>query len=593
MAETYYRQIELVLEARKADGLIPCVLSSEYPVDRYGFKEILDHTSPNSVNMARAKSGLPVLDSHDQKRLPVGKVENIHLDTGARKLRGYLRMGNSSRAKEIQADIDAKIIDGLSIGYVLEDKGKREGDAMRFMKWMPFECSLVAVGADPQAGINRNLNLGGSDKMENINDSADVRVSENKERQRVVEILAIGKKFKQDEAARKFVEEGSSIEEFRSYVLSKMGHAKPINNMDAGEPLGLSERELNKFSLVRALNAVCSGHWNEAPFEYEVSRAALKKAKRESEGLYLPFEVLGMQQRVVSKGGTGGNLVETTLMPGDFITLLRNKTAVFKLGAQQLTGLVGNVAIPKQSGSATGYWAAEDGAITESTPTFTQVTMSPKTLGGLVRATRKMLLQSSPEIENVLRADLAETLALAIDLAAINGSGASNQPTGILNTSGIGDVAIGANGGAPTWAHIIELENDVASANADEASCGYLTSPEIRGKLKQTQRFTSTDSPVWNLERIAEFESMNNYKAFASNQTPKTLVKGTSSDCHAIIFGDWRHLLVGFWGNGIELLSDPYSNFSDGSIWVRAMVDCDIAVRIAAAFSACKDARNV
>ena len=39
---------------------------------------------------------------------------------------------------------------------------------------------------------------------------------------------------------------------------------------------------------------------------------------------------------------------------------------------------------------------------------------------------------------------------LVLILVSLNGSGSSGQPTGIMQTSGIGSVAIGTNGGAIT-----------------------------------------------------------------------------------------------------------------------------------------------
>ncbi len=140
---------------------------------------------------------------------------------------------------------------------------------------------------------------------------------------------------------------------------------------------------------------------------------------------------------------------------------------VLAAGARMLTGLVGDVAIPKISAGSAGYWVTEDGAPTESTPTFTQVTLSPKTVGGYTEVTRLMTLQADPSVEGILTNDLSLALALAIDLAALHGTGSSNQPTGVAATSGIGSVAGGTNGLAPAWSHIVQLETEVAQDNAD------------------------------------------------------------------------------------------------------------------------------
>jgi len=196
---------------------------------------------------------------------------------------------------------------------------------------------------------------------------------------------------------------------------------------------------------------------------------------------------------------------------------------------------------------------------------------------------RRLLLQGSVDVENLIRNDLATTLALELDRAAINGSGSSNQPTGILNVSGIGDVAGGTNGLAPTFAHMIELETDVAAANADLGALGYMTNATIRGTLKQTEKASSTGQFVW------DDGTMNGYTALATNQVPSNLTKGTSSDCSAVIFGNWNDLIIGQWG-ALDILVDPYTGGASGAVRVRAMQDVDIAVRHAASFSAMQDA---
>jgi HK97 family phage major capsid protein len=324
--------------------------------------------------------------------------------------------------------------------------------------------------------------------------------------------------------------------------------------------------------------------WSDAGLELEASRAVADKVGKKAQGIYLPMDVMA-RDLTAGTNSAGGYTVGTDMMGGSFIDLLRNRMMVMQMGARLMTGLNGNVAIPRQSGGATAYWVAENGAITESGQTFDQVTMSPKTIGALTDISRRLLLQSSVDVEALVRDDLASTIALALDLAAINGSGSSNQPTGILNTSGIGDVAGGTNGLAPTFAHMVELETDVATANADIGALGYLTNAKVRGKLKQTEKASSTGQFVW------DGNGVNGYNAMVSNQVPSTLDKGTSTGvCSAIIFGNWNDLIIGQWGAGIDVMVDPYTGGAAGTVRVRAMQDVDIAVRHAASFSAMQDA---
>jgi HK97 family phage major capsid protein len=255
------------------------------------------------------------------------------------------------------------------------------------------------------------------------------------------------------------------------------------------------------------------------------------------------------------------------------------------MGTTLLTDLTGNIAIPRATAGSTGYWVAESGAPTESQQAFDQVALTPKTLGAYVDYSRRLLLQSSIAVEAFIRMDIARTIALMIDLAAIAGSGASNQPRGILNTSGIGSIAGGTNGAAPTWDHIVDLESAVANANAPAGSLGYLTNTKVRGKLKKTQMFSGTNGiPVW------QGGELNGARAEVSNQVPSNLTKGTSSGvCSALIYGNWSDLLIAMWG-GLDMMLDPYTGATSGTKRVVALQDVDVNVRYPVSFASMQDA---
>jgi len=281
----------------------------------------------------------------------------------------------------------------------------------------------------------------------------------------------------------------------------------------------------------------------------------------------------------------GGNLVATDLLSGNFIDQLRAKMVLNGMGVQFLSGLVGNIAIPRQTGGATAYWVAESGAGTPSGQAFDQVAMSPKTLMGRTQISRKLLLQSAIDVEAFVRNDLATVLGLALQAAGIKGGG-TNEPTGILGTAGIGSVVGGTNGAAPTWANIVALETAVATANADVGALGYLTNAAVRGKLKTTERFaTSNGAPIWADGNTP----LNGYQAGVTNAVPGNGTKGTGTALSSIIFGNFADLIFGIWG-GLELQVDPYSSGDSGSVIVRAFQDSDIGVRHAESFAAMTDA---
>jgi HK97 family phage major capsid protein len=212
-------------------------------------------------------------------------------------------------------------------------------------------------------------------------------------------------------------------------------------------------------------------------------------------------------------------------------------------------------------------------------------------LGAFTDVSRKLLLQSSMDVEAFVRNDLASVIALAIDLAAINGSGASNQPRGILNTVGIGDVAGGTNGLAPTWAHIVELWTDLAQGNADFGALGILTNARVHGRLMSTLKAAGVSGYI--AEAFPDANGVSNYggmRAGISNQVPSNLTKGTSNGvCSALIAGNWNDLIIGEWGT-LDLMVDPYTQSTSGTVRVVALQDVDVAVRHEESFSAMRDA---
>jgi len=446
------------------------------------------------------------------------------------------------------------------------------------------------------------------------------------ERERAREIRAMGRQFDASDLADAAIDNGTGIDAFRAQILGRMKDSGKLRPAESPE-IGLSEREAKQYSFCRAMLAAADPLHaaSIAPFEIECSRAAQDKRgdsrdKTREAALTIPVDVLarGMSvdsamaaavarnliARASSRGhevayrdllvGTptaGGNTVATELLGSSFIDQLRNAMVLDRLGVTWLRDLNGNVAIPSATGSASSYWVAENGATPESQPTFGQVSLTPKTVGAFTDYSRRLLLQSSLDIEAFVRADLADILAQAIQFAAITGTGASNEPLGLLNTSGIGSVAGGTNGGAPTYDHMVDLESAVAIANADVGTMAYLTNAKVRGKLRKTQEFASTNGKaVWTSGSERGVGEVLGYDAVVTNAVPSNLTKGTASGiCSAIAYGNWADLMIGMWG-GLDIMLDPYTGATSGTKRVIALQDVDVAVRRVASFAAMKDA---
>jgi HK97 family phage major capsid protein len=374
----------------------------------------------------------------------------------------------------------------------------------------------------------------------------------------------MGEKFRMPELARGLIEDGTELSIARKTFLDKMeNYQKPVAKA-IDTSLDLSDKEQRQYSLVRAINAVAFGMTKDAGFEMECSNEIAKKLGRPTNGFFMPVRDLrvkaNLQQRAtyaVGANATGGFTVQTDLLEQEFIDLLRNRAMVMQLGASMISGLVGNVDIPGQATAATSYWIGEGNDLTQSEGTFKQIPLRMKTVGALSRYTRTMMMQSSIDIESFIRNDFARIIALAIDTAAISGTGLSNQPRGILNTTGVGSIALGAAGGQPTWGSIVGLIREIEIDNANLGGTAWLTNPQVMSKLMTT--------PIQSGELEGNFllkepgNTLCGYPFYVTNQIPANLTKSTGTNLSALILGNWPQLLIGEWGV-FEVLANPYSS---------------------------------
>jgi len=210
------------------------------------------------------------------------------------------------------------------------------------------------------------------------------------------------------------------------------------------------------------------------------------------------------------------------------------------LGATYMSGLSGNVAFPTNDGGIAAAWEGEIDATAKTKTAYGKKTMSPNRLASTVIVSLQNLLQSSVDLERYTIAEINSVIANALDKAAINGSGSGNQPTGILNTSGINVTTGATNGLAPSWAEIVQMETDTFVANANSARMFYLLSPGTRGKLKTTAH---TANDAYYL--MGTDNSVNGYPVATSYLVPTNLTKCSGTDLLASLFGDWSQLVIG------------------------------------------------
>lgn len=600
-SEVQMRSLFLKREAINEEArTVEVAFSSEEPVERWWGIEILDH-SPKSVDLSRLEDGGPGLVDHDP-RDHVATIEECRIDSD-RVGRATLRFGRSQRAEEIFRDVVDGIRKCISVGYRIHkveiDDPESENPTYRATLWEPHEISFVSIPADVNVGVGRSaqqppipppaapapaapVSVTRNASMSGDNLNTDPQVHEERgakaAMQRVHDIIALGEQYAAHggkAVADRAIKEGKDETWVRNEIMNAMVARSSASPTDPD--LGLTEREASRFSVVRLIRAMTLAHmgernaWDGAGFERECHEALSKRHGGPSNGGYfVPYEVQKRQmvgRRDLTVAGSAGYLVSTENQPGSFIELLRAQSVLGRAGARMLPGLKGDIQIPKQTGASTGYWVgAEDDEITESNMTIGQLTMGPKTVGAYTEVSRLLQMQSDPSIDALVMEDFAKVLALKIDLAGLNGNGAG-APIGIVNTSGIGSVT----GTSFSYAAAVEFQTDVAGSNALCPVCAYITTPAKAGILKQKQRFTSTDTPIWQ-GNVLEGE-IEGFKAFTTTQL---------SD--GMIFGDFSQLIIGEWGV-LEIAVDPTANFKAGITGIRAFQSVDIGIRNAAAFT--------
>lgn len=406
------------------------------------------------------------------------------------------------------------------------------------------------------------------DKVENSNNAA----SESKaDKERVSAIIKLGEEYNAKDKALQFIKDNKTVDQFKDELLkaNNNNNQNPIKN-DFG--VGLTVEEAQNFSFTNLINALANPSDRDAQKaaenEFKMCEKAAEKYGAKNKGLVIPVEAL-LVSRPKNDASTNvdttnaGALVRTTLKTDSFIEMLRKKCVILQL-ARQLNGLVGNIDIPKQTAGTSGYWVGEDEAPTKTNAAFGTLQLRMKTVGANSYITRTMLKQSSMDIEQLVREDLAAALALKIDEAAFYGTGSSNQPKGLKNITGINSKEFNAD--YPTFGELVDMETEISKDNADVEDMAYVVAPTARGHFKQTLKFpTSTNAggTIWE-----QGNNINGYKAVVTNVI-------TDGD---VFMGNFADYIVGLFG-GLELLVDPYTYSNKGAIQITAFQDVDYGAR--------------
>jgi HK97 family phage major capsid protein len=428
--------------------------------------------------------------------------------------------------------------------------------------------------------------------MTEINEAA--VAAQSSERERVKAIRGLMKQHEMPETlCDEMIENGASVEAAQVAVLDRIatskGEFRPGAVVDTGKAdLGLSASEVKRYSLMNVINYLADRNprtAQAASFELEVSKAAEAHHHKSASGIIVPWDVLRGGPRAAAETpgqtvgvfGDGGALVGSQRLDASFIDLIRNRSAFLNSGITMLTGLEGNVEIPKKLGSSAYYFVGENVDVTNSRLTFGLVNMIPRTIGVRVPISRRMMIQASPDIDSLVRSDMAESVALGIDYTTAYGTGSNGQPLGIINTAGIGSVTLtggisktfpaNLGGGSHTageWNNYVDLETELAADNLDIGAMRYIGNSVVRGALKQTLRAASAGSDYV----IRDDSTVNGYQFAVSNQL----------QTNDVLFGNFADAVVGMW-SGLDLTIDPYTQSANGQVILTVLQDFDVAVR--------------
>ena len=577
--------------------------SSEAPVERWFGREVLSHEA-GAADLSRLNSGAPFLWNHDRD-VVLGVVEKAAI-SGDRRGRTGIRWARNKAAVEKRQDVEDGILSKVSFAYEINEAVDRGNGEVLVTKWTPLEVSLVSIPADDTVGLGRSLEVepimikehsAQPETMEQPMNHPDPEVIRSEaataERDRITGINNLCEKHGMSDLAAELISGGRSIDEARAAVLDKLGkRSRELQSgglhVEADALIGLDQRDLSRYSVSRLLRYLAdptnAAAREAAGFELEVSRATEQREGRSANGALVPFDwMVAKRGQTVGSFSGGGALVGTELLAGSFIDLLRNQSALMQSGITMITGLTGNIDIPRKTAASQHYWVGEDVDVTASEATFGLISSTPKTIGVRVPVSRRALIQTTPDIDTLIRSDMAESLALGVDASGLYGSGTSGQPLGLNNVTGIGSVTLGggaslaypSNLGGGThdtgdWADYVNLRGSAYAANVNVANSRYLMNGTTMAGCEQTLRASAAGSDYI----INDAGNIGRYPVVMSNQVQ-------TNDVFYGVFSDL--ILASF--SGLDIVVDPYTQSAKGQVIYTVMQDVDWVCRRAASFS--------
>lgn len=624
------RQFTVSQSPKIEDDRMAFDFSSEYPVERWFGREVLSHAD-GAANFDRLNNSGSFLWNHNPD-IVLGVVESATV--GERRGKTKVRWSKNPQAQEKRRDVEDGILRNVSFLYEINEAVDMGEGGVLVTRWTPLEVSLVSIPADPTVGLRAHqiteappvveqqpkappVAAVGSRAAEATIDvklpptSARIMTVETPsnaeeavrsavasaataERQRVTSIAKMCNMHNMPQTlADELINNGRSLEEAQAIVLEKLGSSsrelQPAGvHTEAGALIGMDQRQIGQYRLMNVLRHLADPTSNAARdaagFELECSAEAQKRFQRSANGVLVPFDVLiGRRDQQVGTLSKGGALVGTELLAGSFVDMLQNRSALMQSGITQINGLVGNVDIPRKTAASQHYWIGEDVDATASDVTFGLISSTPKTIAVRLPVSRRSMIQTTPDIDTIVRGDMSERLALGIDDSGLYGTGANAQPLGLKNVTGIGAVTL--DGGADlvypailgggthdtgVWGNYVTMRGNAYAGNVDVASARYIMNGMTMAGCEQTLRASAAGSDYI----VNDQGNIGRYPVVMSNQV-KT---------NDVFFGDFADMVLLTWG-GLDIVVDNVTQAAKGQVIFTVMQDVDWVCRRVASFS--------
>jgi HK97 family phage major capsid protein len=624
------------------DGLIRWEFSSEEPVDRWFGREVLSHAPGAADLSRLNNGGLHLWNHNRDiilGRVMEAGIGNDKRGKVATKWSPNTLERGSEEWKRRQ-DIESGITTKSSFAYEIREAVDMGEGGVLITKWQPLEVSTVSIPADntvghPPDGMKSREMLARSQSVEDMPSGSDpvetqpaeavvteslepsvatvnqtitestpnptmtqqtasppedaLRAAVDAEHERITNIQAMCKEHGMPESlADELVRSRQSVGEAQAVVLEKLGkRARELQpgglHVESDALIGMDQKQLRQYSVVKLLRHLSdpsnNAYREQAAFELEISRATEVKADRSAHGAMIPFDwMIAQRDQQVGNFSKGGALVGTELLAGSFIDLLRNQSALLQTGITTVNGLTGMIDIPRKTAASQHYWVGEDDGVTNSDVSFGLISSTPKTIGVRVPVSRRMLIQSTPDIDTIVRSDMAESLALGVDASGLYGTGSSGQPLGLANVTGTGSVTLGGGaslsypasvGGVSThdtgdWADYINLQAACMVANVNTTGMRYIMNAITMAGGMQTLRASAAGSDYI----ISDAGNIGRFPTVMSNQVL----------LNDVFFGNYADLMLNTW-SGLDVVVDNLTQAAKGQVIFTVMQDIDWVCR--------------